>query len=229
MSNFTKLEESLNYKFSDTSLLNEALSHPSLKQVDNTKPNYERFEFLGDSILGFLITEMIFNKFSNYTEGNIAKIKSHAVSSDSLVMIANTLNLAKYIIMTNGEENSGGRENTNNIENTMEALIAAIYLDSNIDTTRKIVSSLWKDYIDNIDFNIADPKTSLQEWLQDESNQIPTYKVINREGPAHAPIFTIEVVAGAKSQIAKGKSIKEAEKAAARKILLKLDATNKMQ
>ena len=82
--NFVQLEKDLNYKFKNLLLLEEALSHPSLKQIDNTKPNYERFELLGDSILGFLVTEMIFNRFDNYTEGNIAKIKAYGVHDQAL-------------------------------------------------------------------------------------------------------------------------------------------------
>lgn len=109
--NFSKdhirdLEKAINYQFSDISLVKEALSHPSLKQIDNSIHDYERFELLGDSILGFLITEMIFNKFTDYEEGIIAKIKAYVVSRDTLVKIAESIKLADYIIMTKGEENS---------------------------------------------------------------------------------------------------------------------------
>ena len=220
--NFVQLEKDLNYKFKNLSLLEEALSHPSLKQIDNTKPNYERFELLGDSILGFLVTEMIFNRFDNYTEGNIAKIKAYVVSRDTLVKIANTLNLAEHIIMTVGEEHSGGRTNSNNIENTMEALIAAIYLDSNIERTREIVNILWADHIENINFSAADPKTYLQELLQHKIQKMPIYEVIKQMGPMHAPTFTVQVQAGDLLQTGEGHSIKEAEKNAARKMLNKL-------
>lgn len=220
--NFTKLEESLNYKFKNTLLLKEALSHPSLKQIDDTKTNYERFELLGDSILGFLVTEMIFNRFNDYNEGDLAKIKAHVVSHDILVKIANKLNLADYIIMTNGEENSGGRTNSNNAEDALEALIAAIYLDSNIEQTRTLVNNLWTDYIENVDPSMANPKSYLQEWLQDKTRTMPIYEVIKQDGPVHAPIFTVQVTADNQSETGSGTSIKEAEKKAALKILKKL-------
>ena len=220
--NFTKLEESINYKFKNILLLEEALSHPSLKQIDDTKPNYERFELLGDSILGFLVTEMIFNRFNDYNEGDIAKIKAHVVSHDILVKIANKLNLAEYIIMTSGEENSGGRANNNNTEDAMEALIAAIYLDSNIEQTRKIVHHLWASSIENIDPSLANPKSYLQEWLQDKTRAMLIYEVIKQDGPVHAPIFTVQVTADNQSETGIGQSIKEAEKKAALKILKKL-------
>lgn len=221
--NFDKLENALNYKFNDTALLEEALSHPSLKQIDNSKRDYERFEFLGDAILGFLITEMIFNKFTDYEEGRIAKIKAYVVSKNILVKIADTINLADHIIMTKGEEISGGKSNYNNIENTMEALLAAIYLDSNIDQTRTIVTTLWSEYIENIDFSAADPKTYLQELLQNRIHIMPTYEVIKQEGAVHSPIFTVRVSTPDLSQTGTGKSIKEAEKDAARNLLKEIN------
>ena len=131
------LENALNYKFKNLALLKEALSHPSLKQHDNTIVDYERLELLGDSILGFLITEMIFNNFLFYEEGSIAKIKAYVVSRETIVKVAETLCLSEYILMTIGEEKSGGKTNQNNIENVMEALLAAIYLDSDIHQVKK--------------------------------------------------------------------------------------------
>lgn len=220
--NFDQLEQSLNYKFKNRSLLEEALSHPSLKQMEETSPNYERFEFLGDSILGFLVTEMIFNKYHDYDEGDLAKLKSYVVSHDVLVKIAKNLSLADYIIMTSGEENSGGRENSNNLENALEALIAGIYLDSNIDQTKQIVNRLWQDHIQNVDPNIANPKSALQEFLHDQNHSTPSYQVIKREGAVHAPIFTVQVTAMNQSTESTGHSIKEAEKNAALKMLKNL-------
>jgi ribonuclease III len=221
-SNFDQLEQSLNYKFKNISLLEEALSHPSLKQIDEANPNYERFEFLGDSILGFVVTEMIFSKYREYDDGGLAKLKAYVVSHDILVKIAKDLNLADYIIMTAGEENSGGRENSNNLENALEALIAGIYLDSNIDQTRQIVNRLWQHHIENVDPNMANPKSALQEFLQDQNHSIPSYQVIKREGAVHAPIFTVQVKAMNQSANGTGHSIKEAEKNAALKMLKNL-------
>jgi len=226
---FTKqiagLENALNYKFKNLDLLKEALSHPSLKQHDNTIADYERLELLGDSILGFLITEMIFNNFLFYEEGSIAKIKAYVVSRETIVKVAETLCLSEYILMTVGEEKSGGKTNQNNIENVMEALLAAIYLDSDIHQVKKIVQNLWFKYIENIDFSAIDPKSSLQEWMHHKNHTIPSYEVINKEGPVHAPVFTVQVTARQHKQIATGKSIKEAEKEAARRLLYKLKSS----
>jgi ribonuclease III len=215
----TSLEETLNYQFTNTELLIEALTHPSMKQMDNSVRDYERLELLGDSILGFLVTEIIFNKYTEYEEGNLAKIKAHVVSCSILVKIANSLNLADYLIITPGEENSGGRTNPNNIENALEALIAAIYLDSDIEKVSKIVNKLWQKHVDNVDLSEADPKTHLQELLQKDKLSIPKYKLVGQEGPVHAPIFTIKVSSNDEFKIGKGKSRKEAEKDAAKQLL----------
>lgn len=222
--NFKTLESSLGYSFTDQSLLKEALSHPSLKQVNHDNVNYERFEMLGDSILGFLVTEMIFNRFRSCDEGNIAKIKAYAVSCDTIVEIAKTIDLPNYMIMTKGEESTNGRSNRNNVENTMEALIAAIYLDSNIETTRTIIENFWKNHIENVDFRLSDPKTYLQEILQ-KNHDSPVYQLIKQDGPSHSPIFTIQVSSKNSKiapEIATGKSIKNAEKDAAKKMIQKI-------
>lgn len=220
--NIDKLEKLLDYRFKNPNLLTEALTHPSLKQHNRLVHDYERLELLGDSILGFLVTEMIYHNLHNYPEGEIAKIKSHLVSKDIIVKIARKLNLAEYIIMTPGEEKSGGRININNIENTTEAILGAIYLDSDIDQVRKIVRKFWAEYIDNIDFNEIDPKSALQEESQDRGYSIPKYEVVKKEGLLHSPTFTVKVMIDKYSEISSGKSIKEAEKNAAKLLLAKL-------
>lgn len=220
------LEKRLDYKFNNIDFLIEALTHPSMKQIDNSIRDYERLELLGDSILGFLITEMIFNKYTKYEEGNLAKIKAHVVSSGTLVKIASTIDLSSYLIITQGEENSGGRSNPNNIENAMEALLAAIYLDSNIENVRRIVKKFWYESVNNVDFSAADPKTYLQEYLQKKRLDIPKYELINQEGPVHAPLFTVKVSSNNLFKFGEGKSIKDAEKDAARKLLKLLESNN---
>lgn len=216
------LEQALNYKFKNLNLLQEALSHPSLKQHDRLVRDYERLEMLGDSILGFLVVEMIFNEFRDYEEGDISKIKSYLVSRETISKVALKLNLAEYIIMTQGEEKSGGRNNLSNLENTMEAVLAAVYLDSNLDCARLIVQNFWGEYIKNIDFNFINPKSALQEFMQDLSHKTPIYEVIKSDGPMHAPTFTVQVKAGDITQVGHGKTIKEAEKTAAKLLLNKL-------
>ncbi|WP_342259443.1 ribonuclease III [Candidatus Tisiphia endosymbiont of Metellina segmentata] len=217
-----KLEQDIGYNFNNKALLLEALSHPSLKQhvlKHGIQKNYERLELLGDAIINFIITEILFKNFSTYDEGKLAKIRAYLVCKESLCKVAAKINLSDYIIMTHGEEVLGGRQNPNNIENTMEALIAAIYLDSNIDTTQKIVYNLWYEFISITDLADYDPKTTLQELAQKKGIERPVYEVIKREGSPHASIFTVLVKMEAYQQTGTGHSVKEAEKVAARKLM----------
>lgn len=221
-----ELENILEYQFKNIDYLREALSHPSLKQIDlpTKHVDYERFELLGDSILNFIIVDLLFHKYKDLKEGDIAKIKSYLVSGELLNEISKKLQLSKFLIMTKGEENCGGRENPGNVENAMEALIAAIYLDSgDIAKTKNIVKKLWEEHIHEFDIREIDPKSSLQEWAQRNSFAIPRYEVINQSGPAHLPEFTVKVIVGNHSALGNGKSIRNAEKAAAKILLFQLD------
>ncbi|WP_341748715.1 ribonuclease III [Candidatus Tisiphia endosymbiont of Sialis lutaria] len=217
-----KLEQDIGYNFNDKNFLLEALSHPSLKQntlKHGIQKNYERLELLGDTIINFAITEILFKNFSTYNEGKLAKIRAYLVCKELLCKVAAKINLSDYIIMTYGEELLGGRQNPNNIENTMEALIAAIYLDSNIDTVKKIIYDLWYEFIDIIDLADYDPKSTLQELAQKKGSEKPVYQVIKREGSPHAAIFTVLVQMDEYQQTGTGHSVKEAEKVAARKLM----------
>lgn len=175
-----ELEKILNYNFKNKELLKEALTHPSLS-INKKIKNYERLEFLGDSILSMVIIEYLYKKYKNEKEGQLSKRKSYLVSKDILSNIARNMNIGKYIIMTKGEEKTGGRDNKNNLENVMEAIIGAIYLDSNIDTVRKFILNIWEpiDKEEKIPHN--DPKTKLQEWSQKIYKQTPEYKLIKEE------------------------------------------------
>jgi ribonuclease-3 len=221
---FNDLEKLLGYNFKNKELLVEALSHPSLRQHHEYKDDkdYERLEFLGDAVLNLVITEMLFSSFKDYNEGNLAKIRSYLVCKETICMVGAKLTLKDYIIMTHGEEVAGGRDNPNNIENTTEALIAAIYLDSDIETTHNIIGKLWAEFINVKDLTDYDPKTALQEWAQAREHHLPIYQLIKREGVAHSSIFTVLVKVKDYEQTGTGHSIKEAEKDAARSLLHRL-------
>ena len=175
-----ELEKILNYNFKNKELLKEALTHPSLS-INKKIKNYERLEFLGDSILSMVIIEYLYKKYKNEKEGQLSKRKSYLVSKDILSNIARNMNIGKYIIMTKGEEKSGGRDNKNNLENVMEAIIGAIYLDSNIDTVRKFILNTWEPIDKEEKTPHNNPKTKLQEWSQKIYKQTPEYKLIKEE------------------------------------------------
>lgn len=226
-----KLQQTLAYSFNNNDLLIEALSHPSLKQHISKygyQRNYERLELLGDSIINFFITEILFKKHLTYDEGKLAKIRSYLVSKELLCKIAAKLNLSDYIIMTHGEEILGGRNNLNNVENAIEALIGAIYLDSNIETTKKILYGLWQEFLSITDLTGYDSKSTLQELVQKRGASKPLYEIIKREGLPHSPIFTVLVTVELYDvnnsiqkyhQTATGPTMKAAEKEAARKLI----------
>ena len=224
MISFNELEKLLGYNFKNKELLMEALSHPSLKQHHEYKvdKDYERLEFLGDAVLNLIITEILFNNFANYNEGNLARTRSYLVCKETVCAVGVKLALKDCIIMTRGEEIAGGRDNPNNIENATEALIAAIYLDSSIETVRAIIQKLWAEFINVKDLRDYDPKTALQEWTQSREYNLPIYQVIKREGVAHSSIFTVLVKVKDHEQIGIGHSIKEAEKNAARNLIHRL-------
>lgn len=217
-----QFQNKINYHFNNIELLIEALSHPSLKQVrdNNWHKDYERLEFLGDTILNFIVTEILFHHFPSYDEGKLAKARSSLVCKDTLYHIGKSLEIESVIIMTYGEETSGGRSNKNNIENAIESIIAAIYLDGGIDQVRLFISNLWMDLITTTRERITDPKSALQEWSQSKSMEIPHYEVMSRIGESHSPVFTVKVsIDNLEPEYGEGKSIKEAQKSAAFKLL----------
>lgn len=216
------LQEKLSYKFINIQLLVEALTHPSIKHMKNFKKNfdYQRLEFLGDSILGFVISELIFSKYEKFQEGKLSTIRSKLVCKEALCRASEKLNLSEYIFMSFGEENSGGRSNESNIENCFESIIAAIYIDGGLENVRKIVHIFWADLLNDDSTFIQDSKSMLQEYVQSIGKPIPIYTIINNKGSSHEPIFEVQLkVEGFESLIASGRNKKEAEKNAANEFL----------
>lgn len=217
--NTEQLQKNLGYHFRNVSLLEEAISHPSVKHTHAIHKDYERLELLGDTILNFIITEYIFHHFQDSDEGVLAKMRSSLVCKETLAEVGRNLGIGDYLIMTKGEELSGGRGNQNNIENCMEAIIAAIYLDSDVDSVREFILKFWKGIIDE-GRGYIDPKSALQEWSQSLSMSIPSYEVVSKIGQDHAPMFkVIVIIDDLKPEFGIGKSIKEAEKMAAKTML----------
>jgi ribonuclease III len=221
------LESVIGYNFKNQSLLIEALSHPSLNhnlgaKSTSKRANYERLEFLGDSVLNMVISDFIYHLHPEYDEGMLAKLRSSLVCKDQISEIAKSLKLSTYIIMTEGEEKGGGRLNENNLENAMEALIGAIYLDSNFEIAKKVITSLWQDALESPTEVYSDPKSAVQEWVQARKMPIPQYELLETLGSPHSPTFKISLKAGGLEAYGIGKSKKAAEKEAARLLLTAL-------
>lgn len=203
------------YSFDNLTLLQEALTHPSI-----SKKSYERLEFLGDSVLGLVITEMLIKQFPNENEGNLAKRKSALVVGEVLSKIAIIHNIAPRIIMSDSERKLGGENNLNTLENVVESIIGAIYLDSSFLRVKEIIKENWQVYIDSMHEVPQDPKSKIQEILQKNGFALPKYELVKSEGPQHMLKFTISLRAeGFETVTGEGYSKQQAEKNAAIELL----------
>ena len=213
------LEERIGYKFRNSLLLAEALTHPSLRhETQKQEFDNQRLEFLGDAILQLVITEYLYDKFRAEPEGQLTKLRSRLVSRDTLKKYALALDLGRFLLMGRGEEASGGRARTSTLADAFEALIGAVYLDGDLRTARKFILAQAKPDLEQLAAEPVDinPKGNLQELLQSISQSSPVYKLISQSGPEHAKTFVVEVVwEGMPLGRGKGQSKKLAETAAA--------------
>lgn len=216
---FSSLYPLIGYQFKDESLLQRAMTHPSLsKQIGH---NYERLEFLGDAVLSMMITERLLMGYPDEAEGVLAKKLAVLVSGTVIAEIARSINLGAYLLLSKGEINHGGRELTANLENAMEALIGAIYMDGGLDAVNPLIDRLWSPRIAVMTQAPEDPKTALQETVQAKGLNLPTYQMVARTGPSHAPLFTMQVSVDSYPPItAEAKSKRAAEREAAKSMLL---------
>lgn len=221
---FKILQEKIGYYFQNPPLLTAALSHTSLPTSNKEHSSFERMEFLGDAILGLIISEELFLKYPKYSEGELSKLKSKIVSKKMLALKAKQIDLHEFILLSSEAANSGGLDSI--LADSMEAIISAIYLDGNLEEVRKFIKIfILKDmdrYIKSDE--LIDFKSKLQEYTQAEFHNIPNYKIISETGPEHEKIFTVEVLINNKvNGCGKGGSKKEAQQSAAREACSQLN------
>lgn len=220
---------SLRLKIRNLDLLNIALAHKSfINEKQIKEDNNEKLEFLGDSVLGLIITEYLYTNFPESTEGDLARIKSFVVSEKTLTKLARKIGLDRFILMGKGEELSGGRRKKAILADTFEAFLGCYYLDSNYQKVACFVIDLFKDEIDLVfdDRHEKDYKTLLQEYVQKKYKHCPEYKMKGNTGPEHNKTFFVEVfVKGKIAGFGEGKSKKEAEQAAAKNAYRKINST----
>jgi ribonuclease-3 len=213
------IEETIGYKFRNSLLLAEALTHPSLAhETQKYHFDNQRLEFLGDAVLQLVITEYLYDHFSTEPEGRLTKLRSRLVSRDALKMHATVLDLGRYLLMGRGEESSGGRERPSTLADAYEALIGAIYLDSDLQTARKFILQQAGPDLEQITEEPIDinPKGHLQELLQSISPRSPVYELLSQSGPEHEKTFVVQAVwEGIVLGHGSGRSKKAAETAAA--------------
>ncbi len=221
-----KLENKLKISFDDKKLYKRALVHKSYanEKKISIKDN-ERLEFLGDAVLDLSISSYLFEKYTDLSEGDLAKMRSVLVNELMLSKKAKELELGQYLLLGKGEENTGGRNRKSILADTMEALLGAIYLDKNFEYVNKFIIDFFKEDIKKVEQGnyIKDYKTNLQELIQKNNTGRPIYEVLSAEGPDHNKIFTVRVKF--KNQIlgkGKAKTKKEAQQEAAKKALKNL-------
>lgn len=220
---YSNFEKTINYTFKNKNLLQNALIHRSyLNEHKNfSLPSNERLEFLGDSVLSLITSVYLFKKYPYLKEGEYTEIKSVIVKTESLAKAAKSIGISQYLFLSRGEEKMNGRENKNILADSFEALIAAIFLDSNFENAYQfVVRFLFKDRLDEIVNNkeYQPFKSRLQEAIQAKFKKLPEYKVLDEKGPEHKRVFKIGVYFnGKKIGEGIGASKKEAEEQAAKK------------
>jgi len=228
------LEEAIGYRFRERDILSRALTHTSLVHEkaaagEPTLGDNEQMEFLGDAVLGFLVSEVLVAEYPSLPEGELSKLKAHLVSATHLHCVAQKLDLGEYLLLGRGEELTGGRGKKALLADAVEALIAGVYLDGGIDAARRLVNqhvtsdlaTLWAGAA----LPIIDFKSALQELAQARKLPPPRYSVIKERGPEHAKTFTVEVRVGHDfAANADALSKKSAGQKAAQSLLEKLTA-----
>ena len=224
MSELADLQDTLNIVFKDPTLLKQALVHRSYlhENPDFDLPSNERLEFLGDSLLSFVIAEKLFEDFPEISEGGMTKMRAALVRTETLARLARSLGLGNYLYLGRGEETSGGRTKQSILAGVFEAVIGAILIDHGFNACKDFILRLFTDEIGKAaeDRLIADYKSQLQEITQARHHTAPIYQTIKEDGPDHAKEFTVEVtVDGRMIAIGRGKSKRQAETEAAQTAL----------
>ena len=195
-----RLEDCLGHRFKDRGLLERALTHSSHANEGDAQTDNEQLEFLGDAVLGFVTSRYLFERYPDYAEGRLSKTKAHLVSARHLVQVARAIALGDYLRLGRGEEMSGGREKSALMVDALEAILAAMLLDSGLEPAQRfILRRIVEPELARLDQQpelavaMEDHKSLLQEWTQSRGYPQPAYRVIQEEGPDHKKHFTVEL------------------------------------
>lgn len=230
--NLKVLEKELNYSFKDKRFLKTALTHSSYANENKLGiiNSNERLEFLGDAILNLIVSQYLYKKYPDYSEGELTKIRAKVVCESSLAYVARKIRVGDYLLLGKGEESTGGRERESILADTTEAIIGAFYMDSDFTTTNKyLLNKFEKDIVKAVANGdlFSDYKTELQEKYQKQANSKIRYSILKEEGPEHDKIFFMDVFLNEKVLgSGKGRNKKEAEQMAAKQALSLLGDQN---
>jgi ribonuclease-3 len=217
------LEGRLQYHFKDRAGLLRALTHRSAVPGDQVAhESYQRHEFLGDRVLALVVAEMLFIAYPREEEGDLARRLNQLVRRETCADVATDLDLGSVLRLGAGERQSGGRRKEAILGDVAEAVIAAIYLDGGFEAAKDFVLRNWKPRMESLTGSLRDSKTLLQEWAQGRGQGLPSYTIVERSGPDHAPTFRVVVmIDGEAAGEGQGKSKRDAEQAAAAEALVK--------
>ena len=211
---FNSLQKKINIKFKNLNYLKKSVTHKSYDSVNN----YEKLEFLGDRILGLVISKKLIELYPNEKEGVLDKKLASLVNKNRCLEIAKIIDLEKYILM--GNKNKKNKIETKIVADSIEALIGAIFYEKGLEGSEKFILNMWKNFINSSDLTIVDSKTKLQEYSLKKFKLLPIYKLVSSSGPKHKPKFTISVrLKDTKFFESSGDSKKKAEQNAAKKLL----------
>lgn len=221
MHEFEYIYSRVHYRFTKPQLLKQALTHRS-----RSAANYERLEFLGDSILGFIVAEWLYYRFPELTEGKLSRMRAAIVRKDTLAQVARSLELGQALILGEGELKSGGHERDSILADALEAIIGAIFLDGGLSPCKEFVLNVFGPDLDKLrpDTAYKDAKSRLQEYLQKQGLPVPDYLIVNVSGEPHCQVFEVECrIEGIQQTFsATGTSRRNAEQSAAKKAIFAL-------
>ena len=220
-----ELETRLGHHFANSALLNEALTHSSVAEAARPGEDFERLEFLGDRVLGLVVADLLMERFPDDNEGDLSRRLVALVRGEALSKIAKDMDLGRFLILSQGEVDQGGRDHPSILADSLEAVIAALYLDGGLEAAKNFIGLHWASLIESITANPpTDAKTALQEWAMARGLALPVYTVTDREGPDHAPQFTVEVsLAGHVPATGIGANKRAAEQAASALLLANIE------
>jgi len=221
-----ELQQRIGHRFRQADLLPRALTHRSFGADHN-----ERLEFLGDAVLSLAVSSLLFDRFAGSDEGDLTRVRAHLVREESLHRVALQVGLPEVLRLSEGEARGGGAQRASILADALEAVIGAVFLDGGFDSARALVQRLFGEVISGTDIGgwAKDAKTELQEWLQARRLPVPTYRISGTRGQAHAQTFEVEceVPALGLTQAGEGKSRRQAEQEAARRMIDLLKASDR--
>ena len=221
------LQKTLGYQFNDFRLLQQALTHRSAPGDNN-----ERLEFLGDAVLDFVITDVVFRSHANAPEGDLSRLRSSLVKDTTLAELASSIGLGEHLILGSGERKTGGQRRESILADALEAIFGAVYIDAGFEAATAIVARAFGDRLYNLPAadDLRDPKTRLQEWLQARGLGLPQYELVNVTGKAHRQMFEVScsISNGETTTGGRGSTRRNAEQESAQRMLTELaDGTMK--